>query len=146
MDSAYKEIFEKLYQSVPDPRYPNLEYRLFARLPYLPSDDSIAIRQAIDDAEAELIRSSRRGIRADAKYFLLVNLMEMVFLPMQLRGRNFREELRPALRDDLNLLVNDAARLQEQREGTPGGAVTLPEETELSGHSVLEAIALNWIS
>jgi hypothetical protein len=144
MDSEYKAIFERLYQPVPDPRYDKLEYRFFAWAPYLQGEDGLAVRQAIDAADAELLQSSRRRIRADAKYFLFVNLMQMVFLPMQIRGRSFREELQPALRADLNLLVNDAVRRQEQRERTPGEAVMLPEEPELSGHSVLEAIALNW--
>jgi hypothetical protein len=144
MDSEYRAIFERLYQPVPDPSYDKLEYRLFAWSPYLQSEDGIAVRQAIDAADAELLKSSGRKIRADAKYFLFLNLMEMVFLPMQIRGRSFREELGPALRADLNLLVNDAVRLQERRERIPGEAVMLPQEPELSGHSVLEAIALNW--
>jgi hypothetical protein len=144
MDSEYKAIFERLYQPVPDPRYDRLEYRLFAWSPYLQTEDGIAVRQAIDAADAELLKSNRRRIRADAKYFLFLNLMEMVFLPMQMRGISLGEERGPALRADLNLLVNDAVRLQERRERIPGEAVILPEEPELSGHSVLEAIALNW--
>jgi hypothetical protein len=98
MDSEYKDIFEKLYQPLPDPRYPNIQYWRFAYAPQDPlTDDSVAVRQAIDEAERELVRSSRRRIRADGKYFLLLNFMEMVFLPMQVRGIRFRGEERSSL-------------------------------------------------
>jgi hypothetical protein len=83
-------------------------------------------------------------MRADAKYFLLLNVMEMIVLPMQMHSRPFREELRPYLNSDLSLLVNEASKLQERREQvsvTPGLPIVEPE---LSGHSVLEAIAANW--
>lgn len=51
-----------------------------------------------------------------------------------------------SLRADLELVVNNAARLQEGRERRPGsGSEALsPFEPELSGHSVLESVALNW--
>jgi hypothetical protein len=146
MDSEYKDIFERLYQPLSDLEFPNAQYWHFAYAPQNPmADDSVAIRQAIDEAEQELIRSSRRRIRADAKYFLLMNFMEMVFLPMRVRGVRFGgEERYSLLRDDVNLVVDSAARLQAEREQIPRLSGQFLEVPELSGHSVVEAVAFNW--
>jgi hypothetical protein len=146
MDSEYKDIFERLYQPLSDREFPNPEYWRFAYAPQNPmADDSEAIRQAIDEAERELIRSSRRRIRADAKYFLFLNFMEMVFLPMRVRGVRFGVEERSLLLgEDVSLVVNSAARLQAERERIPGPPGQFLEVPELSGHSVVEAVAFNW--
>jgi hypothetical protein len=138
MDPQYRDIFQLLYKQEPEPRY------WVAQAPPL-VDDSSVLHRTIDNVDEELFRSRRRRIRADAKYFLYVNFMEMVFLPIRIRGR-YPEELITSLRADLELVVNDAARLQEVRERRQGsGSEALsPFEPELSGHSVLESVALNW--
>jgi len=144
MDAEYKDIFESLYEARPDLRYPTLQYRYFTLRQDPLGEDGVAVRQAIDYADAELFTSRRRRIRSDAKYFLFVNFMEMLFLPMRIRGEGLTDDLRSYIRADLDLLVNDAARRQGEREPTPGTSGQAVIEPELSGHSVLESVALNW--
>jgi hypothetical protein len=138
MDPEYRDIFESLYKREPEPRY------WVAQVPPL-TEDSRVLQRAIDYADEELSRSRRRRIRADAKYFLYVNFLEMIFLPMRIRGQ-YPEEVLSSLRADLELVVNDADRWQAGREQPPGfgGEARQIVEPELSGHSVLESIALNW--
>jgi hypothetical protein len=53
------------------------------------------------------------------------------------------EELNSILRTDVNLLVADAARRHNERQIALAQA-RHPPEREISGHSVVEALAANW--
>src|SRR5216683_2740954 len=119
MDSEYNAIFSTLYKPLPNillgPRASRVLQERFQR-----SSEGAIVREAID--EVENVRGYR--LRPDAKYFLFVNLMQMVVIPIQVRGGLRLEDLRPALRSDVALIVDQAARQAEGRE--------------ISGHVVLE--------
>jgi hypothetical protein len=133
MDQEYKEIFSALYYSGFPLGYPARWARWGFEEPWFLSEDSGAIRRAIDEAEQQLLLDSRQRLRPDAKHFLLSNLMGMVVAPVRMRGEVDFKELAPMLRDDVALLVRAASRRQETL--APG---------EISSHAVLEAVATNW--
>ena len=146
MDPVYEHIFDDLYSAQTDREYPNrariVEAAIFA------SDEPVkAVRQTIDEADRELVATRRLKLRSDARYFLLLNLSEMVVRPVQMRTGTPpfvgpSEELNSILRTDVNLLVADAARRHNERQIALAQA--RPPESEISGHSVVEALAANW--
>ena len=148
MDPQYELVYQDLYLLRPllgpsdRPPYP-----YFQQTPQL-IQDAESVRKAIDAAESELAASRQQTLRADARYFLLLNLMEMIFVPVRAvevrRGRSeMAQEVQSYLHEDLRLLVNDAARLQTERQQGEAGPGQSPE-AQISGHSVLESIAANW--
>ena len=96
------------------------------------------------EVDAGLFESRRLRLRADAKYFLLLNFVQMVLAPVRLRGRRGNPELTSSLVDDINLIVNEAARQQQIRERDAARQGLASEQYYLSGHAVLEAVANNW--
>jgi hypothetical protein len=155
MDPGYGSIFQNLYSARPDTGYAGQVSAAVGPDPESANETEV-IRQAIDAAEAELRRSTSQTLRSDARYFLLINLLQMVFVPFRRRGRTFLTgeayagispgpepgtfaELTSYLRDDLRLILNDAARRQE------GPQYSLaPQASEISSHLVMEAIVANW--
>jgi len=131
--------------------------RVASVLPFLPQSvnrrrssytllvrNELFVREAIDEADARLFQSTRRKLRADAKYFLLLNFMQMVLAPVRLRGSDVAAALASSLVADVSLVVNEAARQQQSRERDLGLSGLAPEQSDLSGHVVLEAVANNW--
>lgn len=104
----FETIFEGLYR---------------AYLKAHPDDQPLRwIAAAIDQSVAELGIEPR--IRWDARHFLLVNLHQIVTLPMERAGRMDRD-LWTLIRSDVNVILAKAA-------GNGG---------EISAHSVLDATA-----
>jgi hypothetical protein len=88
-----------------------------------PDDEPLRwIAEAIDNAIAGLGIEQRT--RWDARHFLLVNLHQMVALPMG-RARRMDRDLWSLLRNDVQVILAKAA-------GSPG---------EISAHAVLDATA-----
>jgi hypothetical protein len=143
MDSEYKQIFDTLYQLQPEPPYLNRLFHVFYRGEPSLGDERV-VRKAIDDAETRLLESTGRRIRADAKYFLLLNVMNMIVVPVQMRRGGTSEPLDSYIRSDVGLIVGEASRLQDERERSSGSPLPMEVSSELSGHSVLEAVAANW--
>ena len=129
MDAEYRDVFEAMYTRRISPSIPP---------PGPPGQDELIVRHAIDDADARLFQSRQQRLRADAKYFLLLNFMQMVFAPVRLLGRDVTAELTSSLVADINLVVNEAARRQQI---LPGLAA---EQSDVSGHAVLEAVSNRW--
>ena len=73
-------------------------------------------------------------IRADAKYFLLVNSVHMIAAPLMKAGKASREQLESELRHDLGLIL-DVARDEAARA---------KQKVEVSGHAVLAAVNKLW--
>jgi len=131
MDLEYREIFSMLYSPFTS-RYSTTRWlsRILSER-FTRGPEASAVRQAIDEAEEKLLSAKGQGgIRADAKYFLLINLMQMVVVPARVRGSIGLEELRRLLSSDVAFLVNEAARQAEGRE--------------ISGHVILETVATRW--
>lgn len=144
MEAAYRDIFETMYTRRPSPSFPNLEREYLPLFLYPFGPDELFVRQAIDEADAGLFQSRRRKLRADAKYFLLLNFMQMVFAPVRLRGGGVTAELTSSLVADIDLVINEAARQQEIRERDSESSGLAPEPSDVTGHAVLEAVATNW--
>jgi hypothetical protein len=128
MDPVYREIFAQLYYSayrepVFYPFAERWEYQIFPQVSW--------VRRAIDEIEIELASERKLRLRADAKFLLLINLSEMIMRPVLAGGRVRFEEFQVAVRDDINLLITDAA---SQRG----------EEPEISGHALIDALSRNW--
>jgi hypothetical protein len=156
MDPDYGSIFQNLYSAQSGTGSVG-EFRA-AVAPDL-ARDSAVIRRTIDELEAELKETTAKTLRSDAKYFLSLNLLQMVFIPLRLHGgplpageglagsRSIPEgstfaDLISFLRDDLRLILNDAARRQEGREKLQYSSA--PQDREISSHLVMEAIVANW--
>jgi hypothetical protein len=132
MENQYREIFSLLYGPVtrvvdyPPGESVRVLYQTLPReRPYQETEDDV-VRQVIDEVE----RDGHYSIRPDAKYFLFVNLMQMVMIPLQLRERRNLDDVRSLLRPDVGLVVRDAARRTRGEE--------------ISGHIMLESVAANW--
>lgn len=104
----FDTIFESLYQAYLDTH---------------PGDEPLEwIAEAIDRSVAELGIEPR--IRWDARHFLLVNLHQVVALPMDRAGR-MDGDLWSLLRNDVKVILANAAR----------------KDGEISAHAVLDATA-----
>jgi hypothetical protein len=156
MDPAYGSIFQNLYSAQSD--IGSIGPFRAAVAPDLARDSEV-IRRAIDEVQAELKETTAKTLRSDAKYFLLLNLLQMVFTPLRLHGGPLLAgegfagsgpipeggtfaDLISFLRDDLRLILNDAARRQEGREKLQDSSA--PQDREISSHLVMEAIVANW--
>lgn len=129
MDREFKNIYSALY-SLPS-NYPPRAIRSPQSPLYF--EEELVIRSAIEHAETGLSERGQR-LRADARYFLLVNISEMIILPIQMRGNIPMGIINDMLRDDVNSIVNAAVRIEPEARRFP----------EISGHAVLEAIATTW--
>lgn len=146
MDPVYEHIFDDLYNVQSDREYPN-RARIFEAANFASDEPVRAVRQTIDEADRELAVTQRLKLRSDARYFLLLNLSEMVVRPVQMRTgtppfAGPSEELDSFLRTDVNLLISDAARRHNERQRSL--AQVRPPDREISGHSVVEVLAANW--
>jgi hypothetical protein len=140
MDEIYRDIYSRIYDSVQPERNQERELNTYWRDQSLDSPlDAGTIRLMIDEAEREayrnrgerlLTRVPPERLRPDAKVFLLINLLQMVAVPVQLsqRGRNI--DLRRVLFADTVTLLRSA---EDEATGN-----------EVSSHAVLKAVAKNW--
>jgi hypothetical protein len=146
MEPTYEHIFDDLYNVWSDQDYPNRPR--IAELASFKSNEPVnTVRRTIEDAQQALEVSEGLRLRSDARYFLLMNLSEMVARPIQMRTgeppfEGPSAELDSVLRGDLDLLLSDAARRHIERQRSLG-AGRRPDR-EISGHSVVEALAANW--
>jgi hypothetical protein len=146
MEPAYERIFDDLYNVWSDQGYPDRS-KIVEFANYQSNEPMSTVRRTIEDAQVELEESEGLRLRSDARYFLLMNLSEMVVRPIQIRTGEtpFKEpsgELDSILRGDLDLLLSHAARKHMEHQGAPGPE--RPLDREISGHSVVEALAANW--
>jgi hypothetical protein len=130
MDTAYREIYEQLFDSAFD--RPRVSRR--GRLVRVSQPPQIArhVLAAINRADRRLLDGGRSRLRPDAKYLLYVNFVEMIVIPLLAAGRVNEEQILPALEADVDLLVFAASEAQKQKA------------QELSGHAVIDALSDNW--
>ena len=83
MDPSYGSIFQNLYSAQSETGYLG-QFRAAVAPDPQSTRDTESIRRLIDEAEADLTRSTTQTLRSDARYFLLLNLLQMVFIPFQL--------------------------------------------------------------
>lgn len=146
MDPAYEHIFDDLYNARSDRNYPNRAL-IFEAANFQSDEPVTAVRQTVDNANEQLEASQGLQLRSDARYFLLLNLSEMVVRPIQMRTgeppfAGPSGDLDSMLRADLDLLLSYAARRHIERQRSLG--VGRPPDREISGHTVVEALAANW--
>jgi hypothetical protein len=128
MQREFYEIYRDLEERYRASRYP---YLLGAEVLFRPGVvGPRTIEDAISDALGDLGLSSQQ-LRPDARLFLLVNLHEMIVLPLSASpGRLEGQRLAELLRNDVRTIL-EAAR-------EPTG------NNEISGHAVINAISRVW--
>lgn len=146
MDPVYEHIFGDLYNASYERDDPN-RARIAKAATFQSNETIRAVRETIEEADRGLVATEGLRLRSDARYFLLLNLTEMVVRPVQMRTgeppfAGPSEELESMLLGDVKLLVSDAARRHNERQRSL--ALVRPPEREISGHSVVEALAANW--
>jgi hypothetical protein len=146
MDPSFEQIFDDLYNLQSGRDFPDRDrVRQVSR--FESNDTFSQIRETIDNADRRLLDRDRLRLRSDARFFLLINLTEMVARPIRMRTAEPpfagpSVDLDGVLRGDLDLLLSFAARshIERQRSLSAGRA----PDPEISGHSVVEALAANW--
>lgn len=139
MDPIYAHIFDDFYNAQSDREYPDRD-RIMRAASFSSDRPVRRVRDIIEKAESGLESEFGLRLRSDARYFLLLNLTEMMVRPIQARTgeppfeRN--GELQDMLVGDVRLLVLDAARRHRDHAKVP--------DREISGHRVVEALAANW--
>jgi hypothetical protein len=128
----YRSLFEE-YEFGLAPFYPfPWRFRLHRRF-----------ASEIADAIDEMIESKklRQRVRPDAKYFLLVNLHQMIAIPYLFafepveRYEKGLGDLRNAFRHDIDLILSSAVDLQKT-----GGR----SNEEISAHDIIRSIDRSW--
>jgi hypothetical protein len=89
---------------------------------------STVIADAIDAAEGEITPIS---IREDGKALLAVNFEDLVLLPLFLGGATLDTELFDDVREDILMLVKNAAE------------VSIGDD-HISGHKLIDSLSRNW--
>lgn len=129
MDDRYREIYASIYSARTE-QYGGFEPRLPLYVGVAGPQGSIwreVVRESINAAE----RAISIPLREDGKALLAVNFEELVILPLALGGRIGDPELFSDVREDIGMLVRDAA----VRAGDSG---------EVSAHKVIDALSDNW--
>jgi len=150
--------FEDLYQTLYDEF--SLNRGWYPRV-FRPMFDDLTprqIRAMVNDTRRAIdAEVASRGVplRTDAKYFLLVNFVEMVLLPISIvraqglykQGENIitEEQMRNDLQNDVREILNEAvSKKQTQVEELSWAERDKPEHREITSHDVLDAIGSAW--
>lgn len=146
MDPSYEQIFADLYDVQSGQDVPN-RVQLVQTSRFSSRETFTRVRETIDNAERRLGDKEGLRLRSDARFFLLLNLTEMVARPIQARTgvapfTGPSAGLGTMLEGDLDLLLSEAARRHDERQHSLGGR--REPERAISGHSVVEALAANW--
>jgi len=96
------------------------------------SRDSIEVRRTLDEVEKRL-QQTGQVLRSDAKFFLLINFMQMVAMPLRFTQRVETRELRDLLRNDIGFLVDRAIEVGGPRA-----------KKDISAHAVIDALSRYW--
>jgi hypothetical protein len=100
----------------------------YAREPFADTTRNI-VRDAIEEAA----HSIRPSIRPDAAVFLLVNIHQLIVLPLVETQREPTDEIFSSIRDDVDYLLKFAGEM----------AVSRGEEV-ISGHIMVDALSYVW--
>lgn len=131
MDNEFRPVYEKLYSSYRRPSEVLLRLR----------DESFRaarmVSESIEKVQGELEDSRLPRLREDAKYFLLLNLVEMVYVPLREQqnpiGRPRLQDLREGFQEDIRTIAYSAAR-----------AAVEERQDEISCHRVIDALHNTW--
>jgi hypothetical protein len=154
MHQEFKDLYQKLYEEFSAFRwpYPAVLQPVFDLLTteqvWTMVDDT---RKAIDDAEA----NESVKLRSDAKYFLLLNFVEMVLLPISIvREKGLYEpgakivtegQMREDLKTDIGQIIKEAINKRDTEvEALPWNERDKQEYREITGHNVIDAISEAW--
>jgi hypothetical protein len=149
MHQEFENLYQQLYVGWP---YTTALQPVFDRLRIGQMRDIVEdVRKAIDEAEA----TQSAKLRTDAKYFLLLNFVDMVLLPISIvREKRFNEpgsniiseeKMRSDLAHDVREIINEAVRKKNDEVAElPWSERNKPEHKEISGHNVIDAIGNIW--
>lgn len=133
MRKKYYDIFRDLYVLYQvmwslRPIHPSWDYEY----PLLLVRNLRIVTDALDDELVEL--KLTKHLRPDAKHFLLVNLHQLVVLPLKHDGMS-DEKASEIVRRDLNIILNKCLTFQDFRA---------TEGLEITGHMILKTICSVW--
>jgi len=132
MDNEFRPVYEKLYTSYRSPSEVLLRLR----------DESFRaarmVSESIENVQDELEERKLPRLREDAKYFLLLNLVEMVYVP--LCAQQVPPGCRPLVQDlgfqeDIRTIAYSAAR-----------AAANEGQNDISCHRVIDTLPNTWES
>jgi hypothetical protein len=131
MNNEFRPVYRKLYSSYRRPSEVLLRLR----------DESFRaariVSESIEKVQGELEESKLPRLREDAKYFLLLNLVEMVYVPLREQensiGRPRLQDLREGFQADIRTIAYSAARAAAE-EG----------QEEISCHRVIDTLHDTW--
>lgn len=132
MDNEFRPVYDELYRSYRRPS------EVLVRL----KDESFRaagmISDSIEKVQGELEDRKLPRLREDAKYFLLLNLVEMVYVPLReqenrLGGRPLLQDLREGFQEDIRTIAYSAARAAAD-EG----------QNDISCHRVIDTLHSSW--
>jgi hypothetical protein len=133
-EEIYYELYTRAYVNEPPDFFPITGYR--SRSLFALSRQHLRVRRAIDSANSTSVRSGGPELRPDAKYILLVNMMEMVIRPLEALAEESPYLLSDDLETDVLTIVKIAAA--QATRGTDAAIGSL------SAHSLVDALATSW--
>lgn len=154
MQQEFEDLYQKLYDGffVFQAPFPDVLQPVFGPLRIGQMQAMVEdTRNAINEAEA----TQSATLRSDAKYFLLLNLLEMVLFPISIvREKRFsepgssvisEEQMRSDLAHDVREIINEAVNKKNREVAElPWSERDKPEHREISGHNVIDAIGNIW--
>lgn len=131
MRQEFYEIYEDLYEEYYVLHTEIERSRYFPFLPPYRRDKRRLIRIALDACEHAMSQTETRDkMRPDAKHLLLINLHQMIALPLAMSRDRNKIEIKEILRKDAETIIN-VAKNESNNE-------------EISGHSIISAISNTW--
>lgn len=137
MDEIYHEIYRRMYEDYAS----NGPLFVLRGPPGTVSFQDLrgvleTIKGAIDASETpDAVR-----IRPDAKYFLMLNFVEVILLPiMAARASINRNELLEHADNDIKLILWDAARLSREAP-----SITEEQDEGVTSHNIIQSINNQW--
>jgi hypothetical protein len=133
MNSEYEEIYNRL-NSV----FVNFPYFAYFYLG-LSRSAVMQLWSNMDKTIQIFSKKKKRQVRADAKHFLMVNLLHMVYLPVLMHeDQNFEPgrplsksilEIQQDILSDINQILQSVAEMHSE---------------EISGHQIMKYVSENW--
>lgn len=134
MDEEYRLYYQRIYETLAD--FPDAA-DLGARRPRDYAQARRMVRDVVSEVSDSLDAGDLPDLREDAKLLLFLNAWQMIVRPiLEVRGVD-PEEIVVDLRQDLYLVVGQAA---SEVEADPDGEPL----DEITGHGVIDALSRLW--
>lgn len=138
MDDIYTGIFSAMYE-----REDEMRRSYWFRFGFPRTGREVefgeTIRSAIETASEAVRRRNGTEVRPDAKYFLLLNLLQMLAMPILIARREDPGRVEEDAAYDVDLILRDASESRIAPTQSPSN-----DRLEISAHQVIDAVSRNW--